>query len=204
MKFLFIGAHQDDIEYSCGGTLLRLVNEGHEVYIAVMSNGASAVNGTAAERECEQMDAFGYSQAKGICMLGYEDGAISANGLTIGKIAGIISDIKPDLVFTHYPEDSHQDHRNTAKIVKSATRRRCGLAYYDSYSSVNFKPNLFVDITDYVPAKEEMLNLFKSQIKKYNERGIDFIKKSILTAKLNGYECNASFAEAFALDTYKI
>lgn len=204
MRYLFIGAHQDDIEYSCGGTVLRLIDARSEVFIAVISNGASSLNGTLAERENEQKKAFEYSNAKRLLTLGYADGEISANAQTVGEIGKMISDIQPDVVFTHYPDDSHQDHRAVAAIVKSATRRKCSLVYYDSFSSVNFKPNLFVDITDYVPAKIKMLNLFKSQIQKYNERGIDFIGKSILTNQLNGYECNADYAEGFAVDTYMI
>lgn len=204
MRYLFIGAHPDDIEFSCGGTILRLVDEGHEVYIVVMTSGGASAGSMIFEREAEQRRAFHYAKAEELYMFCYRDGAIKANARTIGKVADIIADIKPHVVFTHYPEDTHQDHRSVASIVKSATRRRCSLAYFDSYSSVNFKSNLFVDVTPYIRKKKEMLKLFKSQITKYEERGVDFVEKAILIPQLNGFECNASYAEGFALDTYKI
>ena len=204
MKYLFIGAHPDDIEYSCGGTILRLCNEGHEVYTLVMTGGENSLNGTEQERRREQLNAFNFSKAKKLFMLDYEDGAIAATADSVREISNILDMVKPDFVITHYPEDSHQDHRNVSAIVKSATRRRCSLLYYDSYSSMNFKPNLFVDITPHVVGKKKMLRRFESQIAKYDERGIDFIKKSLLINKLNGYECKASFAEAFAVDTYML
>lgn len=204
MKYLFIGAHPDDIEYSCGGTLLRLAAEGHEVYLVIMTNGGAAEKSIKDDREAEQWKAYRYSKAKRLLILSFKDGAIKANARSIGKIASLIEEINPDVVVTHYPDDSHQDHRNVAAIVKSATRRRCSLAYFDSYSSINFKPNVFVDITSFVRKKKEMLRLFKSQVTKYNDRGIDFVEKSILISTLNGYECKSSFAEGFAIDTYII
>ena len=204
MKYLFVGAHPDDIEYSCGGTILRLVNEGHKVSLLVMTGGGNSLNGTKQERMDEQERAFAFSGADQMFLLDYEDGEIAATADSIREISRILDRVKPDFVITHYPEDSHQDHRAVAAIVKSATRRRCSLLYFDSYSSLNFKANLFVDITPHAVGKKKLLRRHYSQIAKYEERGIDFIKKSLLINKLNGYEGNAAFAEAFAIDTYMI
>ena len=204
MKYLFIGAHPDDIEFSCGGTILRLLKEGHEVCLLVMTSGSNSLKGKKQQRRVEQEMAFAYSGAQEMILLDYEDGAVSVTADSVRQISRILEDMKPDFVITHYPDDSHQDHRNVAAIVKSATRRKYSLLYYNSYSSVNFKASLFVDITNYVKGKEELLRAFESQIIKYEERGIDFIELSILINKLNGYEGNASYAETFAVDTYMI
>lgn len=202
MKYIFIGAHPDDIEYSCGGTMLRLVNEGHDVYIVVMTGGSKSLNGTEQERRTEQLKAFQFSKAKKLIALDYADGDISVTGDSVREIGNILSMINPDVVITHYPEDSHQDHRNVSAIVKSATRRRCNLMYFDSYSSIGFKPNLYVDISEFANGKIELLKHFDSQINKYADRGMDFIRKAILTNEVNGYECNRPFAEGFVIDTY--
>ena len=201
MRYLFIGAHPDDVEFSCGGTILRLVNEGHNVSLLVMTGGGASEIGDEVQRRLEQERAARFAKAD-LIVLGFKDGEVMANAESIGRVSALIDEIAPDFVITHYPEDSHQDHRATAAIVKSATRRRCSLLYYDSYSSMNFKANLFVNITPHVWGKKKLLRRHESQIAKYEERGIDFIKKSILINKLNGYECNASYAEGFAIDTY--
>ena len=203
MRYLFIGAHPDDVEFACGGTILRLINEGHDVVLLIMTGGGASESGNEAQRRLEQERAAIFAKAE-LHVLEYEDGRVMANAESIRKVSAWIDAIAPDFVITHYPEDSHQDHRETTAIVKSATRRKRSLLYYDSYSSMNFKANLFVDITPHVKGKEKLLRRFESQIAKYERRGIDFIKKSILINRLNGYECNASFAEGFAIDTYMI
>lgn len=204
MKYLFIGAHPDDIEFSCGGTVLRLVNEGHKVFMLVLCGGGASINGSETERRIEQERAFSFSGAKELQILDFKDGEIKATAQSIQKISDIISNIKPDFVVTHFPDDSHQDHREVAAIVKSATRRKYSLLYFDSYSSMNFKANLYINITPYASGKKKLIRKHYSQIIKYHERGIDFIKKSLLINRLNGYECDAVFAEAFAIDTYII
>ena len=202
MKYLFVGAHYDDVEISCGGTLLRLVDEGNEVYLVIMTNGALSRKGSADERKTEQHYAVRFSQIKKLFTLEHEDGAVTSNGKTIASFSKILNEVDPDVVFTHYPSDSHQDHRNTAEIVKSATRGSYSLVYYNSYSSIGFMANLYVDITPYIEKKEKMLKLFESQVSKYKERGVDLIEKSNLIAKLNGYECNFTYAEGFAIENY--
>lgn len=204
MKYLFIGAHPDDIEYSCGGTLLRLISEGNDVYIVVMTGGSKSLNSTEKQRRAEQLRAFRFSKAKKLIALDYADSDISVTGDSIREISNILSMIEPDAVITHYPEDSHQDHRNVAAIVKSATRRRYNLMYFDSYSSIGFNPNLYMDISEFANEKVELLKNFNSQITKYADRNIDFIRKAILINEVNGYECGCPFAEGFLIDTYMI
>lgn len=204
MNYLFIGAHPDDIEYSCGGTLLRLAREGNEVYTVVMTGGGASTSGSVEGRKEEQKAAFNFSKAKRLFMLDYKDGAIEANASSIKEICGIMDMIKPDVVITHYPQDSHQDHRAVSAIVKSATRRRCSLIYFDSYSSVNFNPTLYVDISEFATGKVELLKCFRSQLIKYSERNIDFAGKALLINEVNGYESKCKFAEGYVVDNYII
>lgn len=204
MRYVFIGAHPDDIEFSCGGTILRLIDEGHDVYIILMTSGGGSLCGSETDRNKEQLKAIKQANIKDIYMLGYKDGYVTADSESVRVISGILDSIKPDFVFTHYPNDSHQDHRSTAQIVKSATRRKYSLVYYDSYSSIDFKPNLYVSIDEYIHGKVDLLKCFQTQIDKYKKRGVDFIRKSTMINELNGYESNCQFAEGFAIDTYII
>ena len=204
MRYLFVGAHPDDIEYSCGGTILRLLDEGHKVYVAVMTYGGNTLTEWERNRKVEQVNASRVAKFTDLIMLCHEDGTISANNVAIRQISDIIESFEIDIVFTHYPNDSHQDHRATAQIVKSATRRKCTLIYFDSYSSIDFHANLYVDISPYIAGKENMIRCFKSQIDKFYDRNIDFTRKSLLTNQLNGCECSAGYAEGFVIDTYYI
>ena len=204
MKYVFIGAHPDDIEFSCGGTILRLIDEGHDVYAIVMTSGGASISGDVFERKKEQVKAVKYAKFKDVYMLGHSDGYVTAESNSIKEMTIILDYINPDFVFVHHPNDSHQDHRSTAQIVKSAARRKYSLVYYDSYSSIDFKPNLYVSIDKYIQEKVELLKCFESQISKYQERGVDFIRKSTLMNELNGYESKYGFAEGFAIDTYLI
>lgn len=204
MKYLFIGAHPDDVEFSCGGTMLRLADEGHEVYMVLMTGGDASPNCSERERRSEQLKAAKYAKIKDIIMLEYRDGHITADSESVRQISDILSTVNPDFAITHYPNDSHQDHRATAAIVKSATRRKCSLLYFDSYSSIGFAPNLYVDVSKYICGKVDLLKCHGSQIAKYRDRNIDFIRKSITINELNGYECKLPFAEGFVIDTYVI
>ena len=204
MKYLFIGAHPDDIEYSCGGTIQRLLHEGHEVYMVVMTYGSENLTDYERERITEQLNASRKAKVNDLIMLDYTDGMITVTRKAVGEISDILETYQPDFVYTHYPNDSHQDHRAVSAIVKSATRRKYSLIYFDSYSSIDFKPNLYVDITHYALSKKKIIGCFTSQIEKFKKRNIGFTRKSLLTNELNGYECNSDYAEGFAIDTYMI
>lgn len=204
MRYVFIGAHPDDVEFSCGGTILRLIDEGHDVYIVLMTGGEASLNGSEKERKAEQLEAAHFAKVKDIIILRYSDGYIASTSESVREMSEILDDIKPNFVFVHHPNDSHQDHRNTAQIVKSATRRKYSLVYYDSYSSIGFVPNFYVSVDEYIYGKVELLKCFESQISKYEKRGVDFVRKSTMINELNGYESNCQFAEGFAIDTYII
>ena len=185
MRYLFIGAHPDDIELSCGGTISRMVCEGHSVYLVIMTCSDG-------RREEEQRKATKVSGATKHIILPYDDGNVNVNVDSIKRIEKIISIVNPDAVFTHYFEDTHQDHRNTAMIVRSATRmlngEKHGIIYYKSTSSLNFKPNMYVDITKYEENKRDIIKCFSSQIDKFNLRGIDIIRYELLKNEEYGFE----------------
>ena len=204
MKYVFVGAHPDDVEFSCGGTMLRLIEEGHDVYIVLMTGGGASPNCSKKERIAEQLDAVRFANIRDIIILEHSDGYITPNSESVREIREILDDVKPNLIFVHHPEDSHQDHRATAQIVKSAARRIYNLAYYDSYSSIGFKPNLYICIDKYIHDKSKLLKCFYSQIEKYNCRGVDFIRKATTINEMNGYEANCRYAEGFIVDNCMI
>ncbi len=102
-----------------------------------------------------------------IKILDYPDGAIPVNAEIIAELKTYIREIAPDIIFTPYPDDTHQDHRNVSKITISACRGVNKILFYEIPSTeVIFKPNLFYDVTDCLPIKEKALNCHKTQREK--------------------------------------
>ncbi len=201
MKILAIGAHPDDIEYSCLGFLLAQKEKGAIIDYLIMTLGEKGNNENGEERREEQLTAFDFCGFNSIEFGNYTDGYLNINSETISFVERKINTFRPDIILTHAPKDWHQDHVNTSAIVQAACRNYPKLLFYNSYSSIDFTPKIFFDITDYVAQKKEILSKFRTQIVRNSSKGIDFAGYSIDTNKHFGNQCRKEYAEAF--DSYK-
>lgn len=145
MKILAIGAHPDDIEIGCGGTLLYL-KRSHDatLHTYVLTYGGASNHG-AGSRESEQSAANKILQVNSFRCAGLSDTQLHTYNL-VSMIEEVIDDVDPDIIFTHYANDTHQDHRAVAEATVSACRYRTNLLFYESFSTENFQPTLLVDI----------------------------------------------------------
>lgn len=165
-NILAIGAHPDDIEISCLGTLLKLHNDGSKINTIICSYGSMNDPSSTKERISESRESlscienlnFDYFDQKGIDLTSYE--------LLSEKIRQKIISIKPNLIFVHDKNDTHQEHRLVNEIVLTASRRinTSILQFNSPSSSLNFKPDIFIDITDFVDIKHKALRSHKSQL----------------------------------------
>lgn len=127
-KILAIGAHADDIEIGCGGTLLRLIEENRpelEVHWVVFS-------GTPARQKEARKSAEAYlaDVESTVSLLDFRDGHFPDQWADIKKQVHAIGErFDPDLIFTHRLEDRHQDHRTLAELTWNAFRRHLILEY---------------------------------------------------------------------------
>ncbi len=201
---LAIGAHPDDIEFSCVGFLLKQKKLGARVHFLIMSKGEKGNNGNGAQRFAEQEAAQSLSQFDSLHFGAFKDGEIGFCPETIGFIEKMICEINPDLILTHYPEDWHQDHIQTALSTRAACRNVPKLWYYRSYSAVNFNPQIYVDISEEASAKRELLEVFRSQIDKNFSKGIDFAKIAMEYNCAYGGEVGVEYAEGFIPYRYLI
>ncbi|MFQ9514688.1 MAG: PIG-L deacetylase family protein [Eubacterium sp.] len=197
MKVVFIAAHPDDIEFGCAGTIYKLISKGFDIHWILLTNGEKDINKSEKIRIDELNKSAALLGVKNIHFLGFVDGEVTANGNTVKKIADIVNKLNPDLIFTHYYNDRHQDHRNTAYSVRSACWGKYNIIYFNSFSSVDFQPNLFVDISSIVLNKKEVIGCYESQIKKYMERDIDFIEIACAIDKKNGGDIHCKMAEGY-------
>jgi LmbE family N-acetylglucosaminyl deacetylase len=157
LNIVCVGAHPDDPETGCGGTLARLANEGHRVSIVYLTRGEAGVrNGdrglTSQVRTAEA--------ERGSTLLGAQaffanqiDGETTTDEVARREFVALLASLDPDVVFTHWPIDTHRDHRNAGQLTYEAWEalgESFTLAYYEVMTGVqthHFEPNCFVDIT---------------------------------------------------------
>jgi len=109
----------------------------------------------------------------------------------------VMRTVKPDLVFAPWGEDTHQDHRNTAALVRSATRYTPNVLFYEVPSTIDFVPDVYVDITKTLAAKYAALKLHKSQVHKVNVADLSIIDCARSMAHFRGYQGRVKAAEGF-------
>lgn len=195
MNLLAIGAHPDDIEFGCAGTLIKYRLKGDEIYLMVMTEGA--YGGDAHLRRQEQIDSQNIMGAKDLIWGGYKDTELVMSLQLVRKIEEVINSIRPTFIFVNFPEDTHQDHRYLAQATISATRYTRNVLFYEVPTSVNFAPNVFVDIMPTFETKIESLKAHKSQIEKTGIKELSIINIALANAHFRGTQARVKYAEGF-------
>jgi LmbE family N-acetylglucosaminyl deacetylase len=197
LSVLCLGAHSDDIEIGAGATLLNLIASGVllEVHWCVLS-------GTG-EREKEARDSaadFLKDATKSqVEILSFRDGFFPEHGEAIKSWFETLKlKANPDVIFTHYRDDGHQDHRQVSRLTRNTFRDHCILEYeIPKWDGDLGQPNFYVPVSaDVLRRKIDLLNLhFGSQRSKQWFDSETFLG----LARLRGVECRASerYAEAF-------
>ncbi len=195
MNILAIGAHPDDIEFGCGGTLIKYAKEGHNVYFLVLTMGG--VGGNPRIRKKEQEEAVKFMKAKQVFWGGFRDTELPGNRSVISAIEDVINKTEPGIVFFNYPDDTHQDHRVIAQASTSAARYVKEVLYYEVPTSQNFQPNIFVNIADVLDKKLELLEVHASQTHRTKVENLSIIESVRACAIFRGYQGRVKYAEGF-------
>lgn len=194
MKILAIGAHPDDIEYGCGGFLLKAVDKGHEIYLNVMTEGD--IN-PQIDRRREQEEAFAFLGAKQLIWGGFHDTTLAPNRQLIVAVEKTLANVNPDLVLVNFPDDAHQDHNALARCTITACRYIKRVLFYHDYTTLDFVPDTFADITDVLEKKKLLLAMHKSQINKNYPTGLDMLENVTARASYYGFMAKVKYAEGF-------
>ena len=201
---LAVGAHADDVEIGCGGTVARHAKNGDNVIILIMAESSytyydGTVLRTKEEGEIEEESAAKLLGAKKLINRGFRTKEVPYSAESIEAINEIIDRYNIDTIYTHWYHDTHQDHRRTTQAVLSAGRFVKNIVMYEpeypagrSYSG--FHNQYYVDITSTFELKMEALKQHKSQIKKY---GDNFLEAVEARARHRGYEIGNKYAECF-------
>jgi len=195
IRVLALGAHPDDIEAGCGGTLTKYALNGHRVFLMVMTAGERGGKGTARKRE--QQRASRHLRAEKIFWGGYPDTKVPAGQGLIGKIERVVHEVDPHFIFVHYHDDTHQDHRHLAISTVTATRYTRNVLFYEGPTSQNFSPTVFVDIDPVLQEKIDALKAHQSQVMKTNIEGLTIVDIIRSSAHFRGIQGRVKNAEAF-------
>lgn len=180
MKILAIGAHPDDIELGCGGTLAKHKRAGDTIICRVFSAG----------RDMEFDQRFDTIPFLDI----------------VQYIEGIVKEVEPDIIYTHFEGDLNLDHQIIARAVKTACRPLPQSTVREIYSfeipsstewGYGFNPNVFVDISDTFEEKLKALKPYKDEMRDYpHPRSVTAMG---ILAMYRGASCGVELAEAFCL-----
>jgi len=169
LKILVCGAHPDDPASGCGGTIGRFAPLGHQVSVLYLTRGEAGVKGVGHDeaakiRTAEAREACRVLGAKAL-FASQIDGDTFINKQAYEEITQIIQKEAPDVVFTHWPIDTHPDHRvcsnlvyNTWNRFREDDTRAFDLYYYEVMTgeqTQNFNPTHFLDITETATLKKE-------------------------------------------------
>lgn len=177
VDILAIGAHPDDMELICGGTLIRAHMQGRSTGILDLAAGEMASRGTP---ELRAREATRAAKVMGVSVrenLGFPDGGIQNTPETRARVAVVIRRLKPRVVITHSQHGRHPDHPIVAQLVRDAcfvaglkkvapdfaTHRPLKVIHALSFREDNQKPTFVVDITDSFAKKLEAIACYASQ-----------------------------------------
>ncbi len=216
MNVLAVGAHPDDIEISCSGTLAKCVKRGDKVTVCHVANGNMGHEIISPEelREIRIGEAKKAGSLAGIEVVTLDVGDLLPNGCSIeqrDKLIALIKKVQPDFIITHSPTDYMPDHLAVQKLVFDASfgasvphygaegkAAVVPIFYMDNLAGMNFLPTEYVDITDEIDLKIEMLECHESQLKWMRDHdGIDFADFVRTCSKFRGLQCGVTYAEAF-------
>jgi LmbE family N-acetylglucosaminyl deacetylase len=196
-RVLCLGAHSDDIELGCAGTLLRLAEGDRPLDVTWVVFGASGVRAREAHESARTVLAGAKSAA--VEIHDFRDGFFPGQGTGIKEqFEALKRRVTPDLIFTHYRQDLHQDHRVIADLTWNTFRDHLILEYeIPKYDGDFGSPNVFVALDEALCRKkiEILLRHFASQ------RDRRWFSEDLFRAvlRLRGMEANApdGYAEAF-------
>jgi LmbE family N-acetylglucosaminyl deacetylase len=218
VRVLAVGAHPDDLEILCGGTLVRFVREGHEVVMCHATRGdrgsfvhtsdeIAAIRGSEARRAAELCGAEHTT-------LGLHDSEVNAADPEQRRLViDLVRDTRPDLIITHFPHDYMSDHNEISKLVFDCSFHATlplfetgkphhdavtPIYYMDTLMGIGFQPAEYVDVSGAIDAKAQMLEAHESQLSWLRDHdGVDIVEQMRAVSRFRGLQCGAAFAEGF-------
>jgi LmbE family N-acetylglucosaminyl deacetylase len=219
MRILAVGAHPDDLEILCAGTLAKFAQDGHHITMCHVGKGDKGhfhiPNDELAKIRRKEAQLSASRIGAESVTLGLPDCEMFNDRPTLVLFIDLIRSARPDLIITHSPTDYMPDHQVVSRLVYDASFHatlpnfKTSLPAHDkvppiyntdNVAGVDFAPIEYVDISDFIEQKKEMMLCHQSQVvwlKEHDNLDItDFIES---IAKFRGIQCGVPYAEAFAV-----
>lgn len=220
MTILVIAAHPDDEVYGMGGTIAKLTSQGHEVHVLFVTDGCSAqyaenphLQDIIIKKRREALAANKILGVKNIFFGDFPDMKLDTVAhIEINKlIEKTVSDLEPEIVFTHFYGDVNLDHQAVYRSTLVAVRPIYGQCVKKVYcyrvpsstewspqlASTVFMPNVIVDVTDYERLKEPAILSYQTEIREYpHPRSVQYVKE---TDRARGLQWGLGSSEEFML-----
>ena len=217
LDVLAIAAHRDDIEITCGGTIIKLTDKGKRIGILDLTEGEMGTKGTAEERGAEAKEAAKIMGVTFRANLRLPDAAVEVNQENKLKIAQVIKDTRPDMVILPYWVQRHPDHLSASLLgydacflaglkkldLEGEPHRPRKIIYTSSFR--DSQHSFFVDVTEQFERKLKAVAAYKSQFdgtpssREIYRPGVDIFEYMTITARHYGHKVGVKYAEAFAI-----
>lgn len=219
MRIMAIGAHPDDIEISCAGTLARYKESKNDVAIVCMTDGSKGHTYIEAKELVDLRKKEAENSARIIgtefFWMGFEDGKLENHVDIRVELLKVIRNFNPDIIITHSINDYISDHRVTSQLVTDAgswsnvpyleprfkaTTEVPIIIFMDTLAGVQFLPERYVDISDVFQIKKKMLMCHKTQddwLKKFGQ--INYLELVEICGRYRGIQSGVQYAEGFKL-----
>lgn len=218
MNVLAIGCHPDDMEINCAGTLAKCVKRGDRVVVCHVANGnlGHEIIQPPQLRDMRIQEAKRAGSLAGIEVVTCDIGdclVYEGRKEQRDKVVDVIRSVDPDFIITHAPNDYMPDHVAVSRLVFDASfaasvphyetqekkaAKVTPIYYMDNLGGMGFIPTEYVDISEEIDLKLQMLECHESQLKWMRDHdNIDFAEFVKTSARYRGYQCNAAYAEGF-------
>ena len=218
MKVLAIGAHPDDAELCCFGTLVRCIGRGDSVVICSVTNGNQGHLKIAPDelRLIRMAEAAKAAELIGATYstLDVDDMTLqSTDGSVQQKMTAMLCSVRPDVIITHDTEDNHPDHIQTAQLVlrcliqaslpqtDNPLTEKVTVYHMDRVGGGQFSPTHYVDITETYPLKSAALECHVSQLDLFEQETprLNLLRAMRIISEYRGLQCSCQYAEAFRI-----
>ena len=208
MNIMAIGAHPDDIEFGCGGTLINHKEFGDKVIYVCMTDTESidATKGKVIRSESqlksETQCAADILGVDNIFYLPFKDLHVPFSFDSVSRLETLIKQYNVDTIYTHWSGDSNQDHISTFKTTMAAARYVKNIYCYEQipnprHTDNPMRVNSYTDISRSFDLKIKAAECHQSQFKKYKAAGFDVSENLTTLAKFRGIQANCKYAEGF-------
>ena len=218
LRVLAVSCHPCTLELVCGGTLAKYSSLGHKVFMAHVANGdkghisimpdeLAKIRHDEAEKSAKMIGAECFD-------LGTPDLEVyDSDKKLFNKVIDLFREVKPDVILTHDPKDYAPDLQSVSKLVFGADYAAsiyhyfteindiadvAPIYYMDTFAGIRFDPTEYVDISEQINTKLDMLRCHDSQLTwLIDHKDLDFVDFSNTMAKFRGIQCGVAYAEAF-------